>query len=291
MLDHHPRLAFHFEYEFAVDQIAADGTFPQVESYHEYLSQHRVFLLSNGKIDRQLNFEELVNSFLEQKRQRDGKSIIGATVHHHVDRIQHVWPEARYIHLLRDGRDVARSCMAMGWAGNMYHAVDRWIDAEKTWEQLRGTIPSDRRLEVRYEDLVVHPERTLTTICEFLGTEFDEAIFDYASNSTYERPDASLIQQWKRKLTEDEIQLAEARISGMLADRDYELSGLPILNLTPRKQRKLARQDWFGRAMFRLRRYGMPLFATDYVARRLPFDSIASWCKRKINDIDNSHIR
>lgn len=291
MLDHHPELAFHFEFEFAVDRIAADGTYPRLDEYQAYLAQHRVFQLSEGQIAPNLDFEQLVNSFLEQKRARDGKSIVGATVHHHIDRIQHVWPEARYIHLLRDGRDVARSCSAMGWAGNMYHAVERWIDAELSWERISKTIPEERQLEVRYEELIAHPEATLTAICQFLGTEFDPAIYEYANNSTYELPDATLTQQWRRKLNDHEIQLAESRISEMLVERGYELSGLPLLEISPAEQRKLARQDWWWRARFRMNRYGLPLFITDYFARRLPFQSVAHRCQDRINTIDNQHIR
>ncbi|MEM8946037.1 MAG: sulfotransferase [Planctomycetota bacterium] len=291
MLDHHPRIAFHFEFEFAVDQVGADGSFPSIKDYHDYLSQHRVFLLSGGEIDERLDFSQLVNSFLEQKRSREGKQIVGATVHHHIDRIPHVWPEAKYVHLLRDGRDVARSCSAMGWAGNMYHAVDRWIDAEHTWEQLKPTIPEERRIEVRYEDLIADTEETLARICDFLGTQFDPQIYDYAKTSTYDLPDAQLIEQWRRKLTDEQIQLAESRIAEMLTERGYPLSGLPRITVSSAEKKRLAMQDRLWRARFRMRRYGLPLFATDYVARRLPLESLRRSCLDKINDIDNSHIR
>jgi len=291
MLDHHPKLAFHFEFEFAVDQVGAEGDLPDLDSYHEYLSQNRVFQLSEGTIDPRLDYRQLVNSFLQQKKSRDGKQFVGATVHHHIDRIGHVWSEAKYIHLLRDGRDVARSCSAMGWAGNMYTAVDRWIEAELTWQRLRKEIPEDRQLEVRYEDLILEPEKTLTRICDFLDVDFDEAIYRYADSSTYEMPDAKLTQQWRRKLSDEQIQLAEARISAMLTERGYELSGLPLLDISPRQQRKLRRQDWLWRAKFRLDRYGLPLFTADYFARRLPFPALTRWCKDRINAVDNSHIR
>ena len=291
MLDHHPQLAFHFEYEFAVDQIASNGQFPDLCEFHDYLSQHRVFQLSKGEINTQLDFRQLVNSFLEQKRTREGKTIVGATVHHHIDRIQHVWPEAKYIHLLRDGRDVARSCSMMGWAGNMYHAVERWIDAEQTWEKLKTQIPAERRIEVRYEDLIIETEATLTRICEFLGTSFEERIYDYAKASTYDMPDAKLTQQWRRKLTDEEIQLAESRIADMLTQRGYPLSGLPAITVSAAEKKRLAMQDRLWRARFRMRRYGLPLFATDYLARRLPLDNLRRSCTNKINTIDNSYIR
>lgn len=291
MLDHHPELAFHFEFEFAVDQIGADGTLPPLSDYHDYLSQHRVFLLSQGEIDPQLDYPQLVHSFLEQKRERDGKKYLGATVHHHFDRIPYVWPNAKFIHLLRDGRDVGKSCMQMTWAGNMYLGVQRWIDAELSWQRLQPQLAADQHLEVRYEDLIRAPEDTLTSICEFLGLQFDSAMFDYIESSPYDQPDERLINQWKRKQTDHEIQLAEARIAEMLVERGYKLSGLPRLQLSSRQIRNLHRQDWWRRAQLRRQRYGLPLFAVDYIARRLPFRSLQRWCKQRINSVENKCMK
>ncbi len=43
MLDHHPGIAFHFEFEFAVERLADDGTFPPIEAYHKWLRSERGF--------------------------------------------------------------------------------------------------------------------------------------------------------------------------------------------------------------------------------------------------------
>jgi hypothetical protein len=290
MLDHHPRIAFHFEFEFAVDQISPDGQFPELAAYHEFLAEDRIFQLSRAIIDPQLDYPRLVNSFLLQKRDRDGKLRVGGTVHRQFDRIRYVWPQAKYIHLLRDGRDAGRSCMAMGWAGSMYHGVARWQEAEETWDQLAAHIPPQRRCEVRYEELVADPQRVLTDVCHFIGEEFDPAMFDYAQNSSYGLPDPRLTQQWRRKLSDSEIQLAEARIGNLLTARGYELSGLPPLQLSPRQVAQLERQDWRRRAKFRLKRYGLPLLATDYIARHAGIRPLARRTLRRINAIDNQYL-
>jgi len=44
MLDHHPKMAFNYEFEFAVDQIDAAGNWPNLPTYYEYLAYHRIFL-------------------------------------------------------------------------------------------------------------------------------------------------------------------------------------------------------------------------------------------------------
>lgn len=291
MLDHHPEIAFHFEFEFAVDLIGEDGAFPPIEAYREFLEQDRIFLLSGAKIDSSLGYVELLHSFLKQHRLRREKRVVGATVHHGFEKLPHVWPNARYIHLSRDGRDVARSCKAMGWAGNMYTAADRWLEAELAWDRMRQTLPADRQLEVRYEDLIREPESTLNTICEFMGCEFDEAIFDYADNSTYEKPDPSLLEQWRRKLSEEEVQLAESRMADLLVKHGYELSGHPRIEVDAARASRLQWDDWWNRAQFRRRRYGLGLFTADYLARKLGIGPWARHCKRRLDAIDNEHIR
>ena len=170
----------------------------------------------------------------------------------------------------------------MGWAGNMYHAVERWIEAEQHLAtDLRQQIPDERKLEVRYEDLIVHPGRDPDHHLPLPGHRLRSiAIFDYADTSTYDLPDAQADSRSgnENSVTDEDIQLAESRISEMLVERGYELSGLPLLDDLRRREAEdwLAIQDRIWRARFRMRRYGLPLFATDYLARRLPLEIAAS---------------
>ena len=50
----------------------------------------------------------------------------------------------RYIHLLRDPRDVALSTILMGLAGNTYLGVDLWVETEKSWDQLASKLQRSR---------------------------------------------------------------------------------------------------------------------------------------------------
>jgi hypothetical protein len=144
MLDHHPEIAFFSEFEFAIEHVSGRGDFPDVDSYRHWLGNDRIFLDSGFHVDPTLAYPELVRSFLEQKRYRDRKPLVGATVHAGFDRLGSIWPDARYIHLLRDPRDVARSTIAMGWAGNVWTGVERWLEAESTWSRLRDDLPRER---------------------------------------------------------------------------------------------------------------------------------------------------
>ena len=92
--------------------------------------------------------------------------------------IQVYLPEARFIHLIRDGRDVALSVLKQTWGPQTIEAA-----AEK-WRSrvLRGRSQQPYLgfyMEVKFEDLVLHTERELRRICEFIELEFDAAMLGY----------------------------------------------------------------------------------------------------------------
>src|SRR5262249_13961844 len=156
-----------------------------------------------------------------QKRARDRKPLVGATVHRHFARILRVWPDARFVHICRDGRDVARSCIQMGWAGNPWTAVERWTTAESEWQALRARIPPERRHEVSYERFIADAEAVLEEVCAFIGIPFDPKMFDYASDSTYERPNPKLASRWRQDMPPRDVQLVEARAGALLVACGY----------------------------------------------------------------------
>src|SRR5690606_30898833 len=126
------------------------------------------------------DYPTLLNGFLIQARDQAGKSLVGATVHRHFDRLLWLWPDARFIHLVRDPRDVARSCIGMGWAGNVWTGVERWVTAEQLWDRLRHRLTEARMLEVRYEDLLAAPDRVLARTCAFVGVDYAPAMLTYS---------------------------------------------------------------------------------------------------------------
>ncbi len=291
MLKHHPQITWCNEFEYTVDRIPNLNSYPSLDKYYEWLETHRIFQATGFTIDRSLNYEELVNSFLCQKRDRDEKLIVGATVHRHFDRLLQIWPNARFIHIMRDGRDVARSCIGMGWAGNVWTGVNRWIEAEQLWGKLSKNIPLQRRIEVTYEGLIAEPVQTLTRLCDFIGVSYDPEMINYENTSTYDLPDPKFIQQWRRKLSEYEIQLVESRIGQMLVEQGYELSGLPPITVTPIIAQRLRLQDWWYRTQFRLQRHGLSLFISDYLSRKLGLVPWQKSVRLKLNAIETARLK
>lgn len=291
MLDHHPAIAFNAESEFIVTQISDDGAYPEIGRYREWLKNDRVFKLHCFGIDERLDFVGLVNDFLNQKKSRDNKNMVGATVHYQFRKLGKIWPRAKYIYLYRDGRDVANSIVRMGWAGNVYVAADWWLEAEKEWDKLRHALGNNDWIEVRYEDLIASNTPQLERICAFLGVEYSEKMFDYVKNTTYRAPDASLIYQWKTGMRKEEVQQLEEKLGDRLSSRGYELSGHPRIPVPWLTRKYLYLQSKVNAFLFRLDRYGAALTFQETLSRRLGLNQVHRKAVSRINRIDNACLK
>lgn len=109
---------------------------------------------------------------------------------HRLEDIFRFFPQARFVHVLRDGRDVACSMrhhprhrvengrlVPTGIRRPIEECVRRWANAV---EASRPFWKDPRYHLVRYEDLVTRPRPTLAALFEFLGEPWDEAVMNHA---------------------------------------------------------------------------------------------------------------
>lgn len=284
MLDSHPNIVNPGECDFLFDLVSDNGKYPMTNVYHEWLTFNRIFQAKNINIDKELSYSELMDSFIEQLKQDN--SVLSMNVHRHFHRIPKVFSNARYIHLLRDPRDVARSCIGMGWVGNVYYGIDIWVEAEKSWDLLKKTLKPNQFIEIKYEDLLDDIEKGLTAICEFHGVEYSESMLNYAKTSTYKLPNKNLSYQWKKKYSKRELQLVEGKVSKMLLERGYELSGY-----SPEKPNFFERvvlliQNKIFCVQYKIKKYGLNLYVKNVVANRIGINSWKNECKRRISEIN-----
>lgn len=291
MLAHHPELAWAGELDYAVTRLPDGGGFPDVDAYCDDILADRMFYSLGLSVDRRLSYPELVRSFLEQRRMEQGKRLVGATVHTDFHKLPRLFRDATYVHLVRDGRDVASSCIRMGWAGNMWTAPERWIRAEEQWAQLSKGLPAERSLVVRYEDLIRHPERTLGRIVATVGLAFHPEMLRYSERSTYEPPDRSLVHRWKRDLSAREVRLVEARIGEMLRERGYRLSGHAPRSVSPMERALLLAHDKLERTRVRYRTYGPHIAAAELLTRRFGLDRLHRPIRRRMDMIETSMLK
>ncbi|ETX03673.1 MAG: hypothetical protein ETSY2_32830 [Candidatus Entotheonella gemina] len=78
--------------------------------------------------------------------------------------IQDVFPEALYIHLIRDGRDVISSYLEMGRYQTIEAAANRWLLAVNKAKAFGQRFP-ERYMEIKYEDFIIDPKYFLQAIC------------------------------------------------------------------------------------------------------------------------------
>ncbi len=92
--------------------------------------------------------------------------------------------DARYIHMYRDGRDVALSFRkAIVGDKHWYHLARQWHREQQLALQLKHQIPADRFFSVQYEELTENPEKILRGLCEFMGQEYRTEMMNYHESS------------------------------------------------------------------------------------------------------------
>jgi hypothetical protein len=289
MLDSHPQIRNPGEFDFLIDRVGNDGQLPDIDQYRRWLSTHRGFLQASLTVDPHLDYRQLMRSFIDQLWQ--DKKILTLNMHRHFERIPFLFPGARYIHLTRDPRDVARSSIALGMAGNLYRGVDIWATAERSWDGLVSTLTPDRYLEVRYEVLLENVVEELTRICRFLGLAYSPSMLSYPSRSTYSAPDPKLRYQWKGRCASRELQWVDWKLRDMLVRRNYELSGFGPRKPTPLELVRLRLQDKLYRTRFRIGRYGYGLHLENFLATSLHIPAWRDACQRRMNRIDLKFLK
>ncbi len=95
-------------------------------------------------------------------------------------RIQRALPEAHFIHIIRDGRDVALSLSEVSWGpDDVTVAAEKWVTEVRRARKRAEGLARGTYMELRYEDLVAEPEPVLRRIASFVHLPWDEAMLDY----------------------------------------------------------------------------------------------------------------
>ena len=95
----------------------------------------------------------------------------------HIEKLAELFPGAKFIHMIRDGRDCAAS-FHRRWGRTPQLTVFRWKKVLQEGRQQAAAISADRYMEVHYEDLTTETEQWLNRICDFLDVPFDPAVLE-----------------------------------------------------------------------------------------------------------------
>lgn len=111
--------------------------------------------------------------------------------------IYKLFPTAKFINLVRDGRDVALSVSRERWGPNdIQEALPWWGNRILKGAQGLDSIPENQKLELRLENLVTHErEKTFKQLLNFLGLEEDPTIREYFDSKLL--PEKMMSGQWR----------------------------------------------------------------------------------------------
>lgn len=155
----------------------------------------------------------------------------------HAQHLAAAFPNARFVHIVRDGRDVALSWQRVAW--NDY-TIEEAARSWKSW-LLCATycqrLGPNRYLEVLFDELVREPERELRRICRFLGEEYTAVLLDYPQRQLplarkFEGclslldapPQEDRCQVWKREMAPADRRRFERLVGTMLVRFGFEVS-------------------------------------------------------------------
>jgi len=162
---------------------------------------------------------DVLNVVFSAYAQQHGKRRWGDKTPSYVETLEiihRMCPQARIVHLIRDGRAVCESYLRQSFGPRTVTELAKlWVERVERGRRVGRTLPSENYLEVRYEELVARPEPVLRQLCDFVGLSFDPIMLNHASvASRYVEPedrqgkhqhscsplDASLSGQWKARL-------------------------------------------------------------------------------------------
>lgn len=150
--------------------------------------------------------------------------------------IAELFPEARFIHVIRDGRDVALSLLELEWGpSSVAQAAIYWRDRVSTGRR-DGSSLGDRYLEVRYEHLVAQPNEVIGEVCDFVDLERDPRMLGYSDRAheievaprtpgvhrNLALPPTPGLREWSKEMSERDIFVFDRLAGGTLVEFGYE---------------------------------------------------------------------
>jgi hypothetical protein len=193
-------------------------------------------------LNREEAFRFAVSSPYVAYAERDGKTRWGDKTPAYlgsIDRIAAIWPDARFVILVRDGRDVALSIRKVPFGpNNVWAAARSWAHAIRLGRAAAARY-GGRVLTVRYEDLVADPEAQLETVCNVLGLAYSpdmlaieqtdrskiaEGQAEWFAN-VWTGINADAVGKWRREMSPHDQRLFESVAGEELRALGYETFG------------------------------------------------------------------
>lgn len=129
---------------------------------------------------------------------------------HHLDEIFSLYEDARFLHIVRDGRDVACSYreVTSGKSNSPYapnlnteimEVATEWANNVMKVDSFISSIPGSQGMTIKYEELVVKPLEMVKTICDWLGLQFEPEMLNFYQINREKNLEPVLTMDWKKR--------------------------------------------------------------------------------------------
>jgi hypothetical protein len=260
LIDAHPDVAFPMESHWITKFFEKPGILtpegfvtPQLI---RKLRKHRKFQkLKLGQDDIEsllpsegsLRYQEFVSGIYDLYGQRKGKKLVGDKTPpyaRHIPLLHSLWPKSKFIHIIRDGRDVGLSVLNWKRARVTAGRIGSWSDDRVTtvalwWEwyvrlgrEGGQSIGPELYHEVRYESLIQETENECRRVCDFLDLTFDEAMLSYHKGRVRTAPELDAkaawlpptrgLRDWRSDMAAGDLERFESAAGGLLDELGYQ---------------------------------------------------------------------
>ena len=219
-----------------------------------------------------VSYAELVTAVYDLFGELHGKRLVGDKTPRyvrHIPTLHGLWSQAKFVHLIRDGRDVCLSVQSWDKDKRFVTRISTFEEDPVStialwWEQLvrlgreaGAELPADLYHEVRYERLVAEPTRECRKLCDFLGLPYDERMLRFHEGRTKDdpgldaksawRPITPGLRSWRTEMAGGDIERFEAVAGDLLGELGY-LRGAPEPAPVARTQAEAVRDSYVREA-------------------------------------------
>jgi hypothetical protein len=193
------------------------------------------------------SYASFITRIFDLYGQKQGKTLVGNKTPDSARRmhtLHTLWPEARFVHLIRDGRNVALSLMSWPrvvqkrpgtfstWKDNPVSTAAMWWELNvRSGRESGRTLDPGLYFEMRYESLIANPEQECHALCRFLGLPFSDAMLrhqdlkpGHGRKVTAKRdwqPITTGMRDWRSEMTPEQVERFEAAVGDLLDELDY----------------------------------------------------------------------
>ncbi len=232
--------------------IQQDGDVPLTPGLVDYTRTYKRFLrlgLSSEQVDRAAGaatYSRFVSALYDEFAANSSKPLSGEKTPDYVRRIpllHRLFPQSKFVHIVRDGRDVALSSVewaSKGIGPSKFELFEKHPVATTAmwwcWQVATGrkdgkALGNEFYHELRYEQLLDDPAATLRGITEFLGLPYDPKMERYHEGKSSYAPTASAksawlpptkgLRSWSAEMGPRDLQVFEALAGDLLDELDY----------------------------------------------------------------------